>query len=108
VRIQYALAVIFCYGVKGGALDLGEYSFLPLVMSASTAKVCVGVFLVLHVTVAYVIAAQPLHEWMHATIFPKTLHQTTFRGKAHWFGLTVGYMIYCLCLRHGWFDPIFW
>ena len=46
------------------------------------------------VTVSYVIACQPLHMWLHATIFPKTFNEDSLVGQIHWFIITFAYIVF--------------
>lgn len=87
----YTLTVVIAYGTEGTNVA----GFLPDTLAdGSPAKITVGIFVVFHIMVAYVIAVQPFHFWLHATIFPRTFNQPGRHGQIHWLVLTVGYIIF--------------
>ena len=88
--IVYAATVIIAYGFEGNAVE----GFLPDSLSVGKAKTAVGVLVVFHVMVAYVIAIQPFHMWLHSTFFPKTFNSSSCQGRTHWFCITVCYIIF--------------
>ena len=86
----YGLTVIVAYGIKGD--DTPE--FLPDAVPPGLARRVAGGLVVLHITVSYVIACQPLHNWLHCTVFPRTYQKESMLGSIHWFFLTVGYLVF--------------
>ena len=87
----YGSVVIVVYGLLG-ANNTPE--FLPDSLSDGTiAKQIVGILVVLHICVSYVIACQPLHMYLHSRIFPSTYQQTSVMGSIHWFCVTFGYIV---------------
>jgi amino acid permease len=86
----YALIVIVAYGIEGENVA----DFLPASMNPGTAKTVVGVLIVFHIIVAYVIAIQPFHFWLHKVIFPKTFNSPSKQGQIHWLLITVGYVLF--------------
>lgn len=85
----YGFTILVAYGMKG--IDTPE--FLPDSVPAGVARRIAGALVVLHITVSYVIACQPLHNWLHCTIFPQTYQEESTLGSIHWFLLTVGYLM---------------
>jgi len=88
--LMYAMTVLVAYGLRGDQTE----EFLPDILPDGPARQLVGVLVCLHITVSYVIACQPLHMWLHATIFPQTFQQESRRGSWHWFLLTCGYLLF--------------
>ena len=89
--VIYGSVVIIVYGLLGVN---HTPEFLPDSLSDGTfAKQIVGVLVVLHICVSYVIACQPLHMYLHSNIFPSTYQQTSVRGNIHWFCVTFGYIV---------------
>jgi len=91
----YSITVIIAYGEEVTAVA----GFLPdSLLDGSSAKITVGVLVVFHIMVAYVIAVQPFHFWLHSTIFPQTYHKPGRKGQLHWFLLTVGYILFAFVI----------
>jgi hypothetical protein len=86
----YGLTVVVAYGVKGAETP----EFLPDSLPAGFSRRLAGALVVLHITVSYVIACQPLHDWLHHKVFPKTYHEESTVGTIHWFLITGGYLIF--------------
>ena len=86
----YAVTVVVAYGLRG--IDTPD--FLPDILPPGFARSTVGLLVVLHIAVSYVVSVQPLHMWFHSTIFPKTATEESLSGKGHWFVLTFGYLIF--------------
>ena len=91
---MYGLTVVVAYGFRG--IDTPE--FLPDILPAGAARTMAGILVVMHITVSYVIACQPLHTWLHSTIFPKTFHGESLRGSLDWFFVTFGYIAFSFCV----------
>lgn len=87
---MYALTVLVAYGIRGVETE----EFLPDILPAGTARTMVGVLVCIHIAVSYVIACQPLHMWLHVTLFPSTFQRDTTQGSIHWFLLTAGYLAF--------------
>ena len=87
--VIYTIITIVAYGVAGENVA----RFLPDGISPGVAKTTVGVLVAFHIIVAYVIAIQPFHVWVHSTVFPETLYVSSNKGKIHWLTITVGYII---------------
>eukprot|EP00980_Cylindrotheca_fusiformis_P006250 scaffold1336_cov158-Cylindrotheca_fusiformis.AAC.12 len=86
----YGLTVVVAYGIKGA--DTPE--FLPDSVPSGLAQRFAGALVALHITVSYVIACQPLHDWLHQNIFPSTYHEESTLGSIHWFLITGGYLVF--------------
>jgi len=86
----YSFVVITAYGVQGKDTP----GFLPEILQTGAAKTTVGVLVVLHITVSYVIAVQPFHMWLHSIAFPKTYQCESRKASLHWLLLTVGYIMF--------------
>ena len=69
MMLVYSSTVIVAYAALGHSVP----GFLPDALSHGPARQVVGVMLTFHIIVAYVITAQPLHRFLHATFFPRTL-----------------------------------
>lgn len=88
--LLYGLTVCVAYSVKGSEIP----GFLPDILpQGGAARATVGAMVVLHITVSYVIAGQPLHKWFHATFFPSTVEEESKRASFHWFLVTFGYLL---------------
>ena len=94
--VVYTSIVAVAYGISGDHLT----DFLPDILTAGPAKTTVGVLLVFHILVAYVIAIEPFHFWLHATAFPNTFRKTSFWGNVHWFIITVGYILFAFVIAN--------
>lgn len=90
MAFMYCMTVTIAYGMEGEEVP----GFLPNILDDGAAKTCVGILVCLHIMVSYVIAGQPLHMYMHAVFFPKTMNQITTRGKIDWFIITGGYIVF--------------
>ena len=90
MSFMYALTVLVAYGIRGVETE----EFLPEMLAAGTARTLVGVLVCIHIAVSYVIACQPLHMWLHVTLFPSTFQLDTTKGSIHWFLLTAGYLAF--------------
>ena len=87
----YGVVVIIVYGYLG---KTNTPEFLPdSLLNGTIIKQIVGFLVVLHITVSYVIACQPLHMYLHSTFFPSTYQQTSLLGSIHWFCITFGYIV---------------
>jgi len=87
--VIYVTIVIVAYGVDGENVT----QFLLKGISPGVAKTTAGVLVVFHIVVAYVIAIQPFHVFVHSAIFPETLYVSSNKGRIHWLVITVGYII---------------
>lgn len=81
----YTTTTVVVYGLVGNAAP----GFLPDILDEGTAKVTVGILLVFHIMVSYVVTCLPLHVWFQSRIFPKSLFQDSFRGTMDWSIITV-------------------
>eukprot|EP00797_Seminavis_robusta_P015486 Sro2322_g323250.2 (323) ;mRNA; f:4304-5272 len=88
--VMYGLTVIAAYGLRGASTE----EFLPDILPAGTARKVVGSLVCLHICVSYVIAGQPLHMWLHATVFPKTYQTSGRQGTLHWLIVTCGFLVF--------------
>ena len=87
----YTAVVTISYGVEGENVT----DFLPNVVDGpSAAKTTIGVLVVFHLVVSYVIAIQPFHTWLHNNIFPSTFNSSSTKGKLHWLLITSTYLAF--------------
>lgn len=94
--IVYTVIVVVAYGVSGDNVE----DFLPDEVSPGAAKTTIGVLVVFHIIVAYVIAIQPFHCWVHSIVFPKTFNSSSVKGQVHWFFITVVYIIFAFVIAN--------
>jgi len=84
------------YGISSSSDIPG---FLPDILPLNSfSRSVVGALVVLHIAVSYVIAGQPLHKWLHETIFvsssePEEGAESKSR-RTTWFYVTFGYLIF--------------
>ncbi|KAL3909965.1 MAG: hypothetical protein SGILL_007879 [Bacillariaceae sp.] len=88
--VMYALTVVVAYGIMG----VNTEEFLPDILPPGAIQTTVGCLVTFHITVSYVISCQPLHMWIHETVFPSTFQEESVKGKIHWFVLTCGYLAF--------------
>ena len=89
----YAIIVVIAYGIEGENVE----DFLPASVSPGRVKTTIGVLILFHITVAYVLAVQPFHFWVHSIAFPKTFNSASTKGQLHWL-LVTGGCIVCACV----------
>jgi hypothetical protein len=94
MMLVYSSTVIVAYAALGHSVP----GFLPDALSHGPARQVVGVMLTFHIIVAYVITAQPLHRFLHATFFPRTLDAAGCEAKLHWALISLGYLLVCFIL----------
>jgi len=78
--IVYAVTVVMGYAGQGDQIA----SFLPDSMKDGGVKRFVGILLVFHVVVAYVVTGQPLHRFIHSKLFPSTVNFDRPWARLHW------------------------
>jgi amino acid permease len=88
--LVYTSVVAITYGVEGENIT----GFLPDVVSPGAAKTTMGVLVVFHLLVSYVIVVMPFHTWLHTTIFPSTFNSSSMKGKLHWLLITCSYLTF--------------
>lgn len=92
----YGITVIVAYGYEGSSVA----GFLPDSMSDGALKIVASVLIIFHVLVAYVIAGQPFHYFLHQKLFPKTLNKNTTRGRVDWFIITSSYLVFAFIISN--------
>jgi len=88
MAVVYMYVVVTAYGMKGSAVP----GFLPDILPEGPARITADVLLLIHITIAYVVVAQPVHAWIHSKVAPKTLYKNTTKGKIHWFLICLGFV----------------
>lgn len=86
----YTSVVAITYGVEGENIT----GFLPDDVSPGAAKTTIGVLVVFHLLVSYVIFLMPFHTWLHTTIFPSTFKSSSMKGRLHWLLITCSYLTF--------------
>jgi len=90
MMLVYALTALTAYGLQGRAVS----GFLPASMPDGGLKQFVGVCLVFHVTIAYVVTQQPFVRFFHAWLFPATVDEESHRARLHWTCIYGSYLIF--------------
>jgi len=80
MMIAYILVSSLGYSTRG----MHVAGFLPDSMGKSYSKTVVGMLLVFHILVAYVIVAQPLHLELHRLLWPNTADEESRAARLHW------------------------
>jgi hypothetical protein len=92
--------LIYCIVVAYGCDGDHVAGYLPDILTASALKTCVGVLVVLHVSVGYVLSMQAVHSYTHSKVFPKIYRLESTEGRIHWLMITVSFVLFAFLIAN--------
>jgi amino acid transporter len=90
----YILSTFVAYGVEGSQVP----GYLPDVLSPGATQTTVGVLIIFHAAVSYVVCMQPVHSYVHSRVFSKTYRASSIKASLHWLLITVSFIMFAFMI----------
>lgn len=90
----YILSTVIAYGVEGSQVP----GYLPDVLSPGATQTTVGVLIIFHAAVSYVVCMQPVHSYVHSKVFSKTYRASSIKATLHWLLITVSFILFAFMI----------